>query len=88
MKNIEKSIEEIVIDLLQKGSLSINDLIKEISKERENTTKQGGARVLRKLSKEEKIIIHNKNISLNLHFIKKMNNFYNLVKYSYYHKSS
>ncbi|MFO0743742.1 MAG: hypothetical protein U0469_01680 [Candidatus Paceibacterota bacterium] len=83
IKNKDKSIEELVLEFLQKGSISSVNLIKEISKERKSSTKQGVYRVLRKLAKEEKIIIHNKNVSLNLHYIKKMNNFYNLAQYYY-----
>lgn len=83
LKNKEKSIEEITIEFLQKGSLSTSDLIENISKERKNTTKQGVYRVLRKLNEEEKIIIHNKNVSLNLHYIKKMSNFFTIAEHFY-----
>ena len=55
-KNKEKSIEELVFDLLQKGSISINELIKEINRKRNSATKQGVYRVLRKLNEEEKKI--------------------------------
>lgn len=87
LKNKEKSIEELVFDLLQKGSISINELIKEMNKKRGSATKQGVYRVLRKLSEEEKILIHNKNVSLNLHYLKKMSNFFTLAEHFYLPKN-
>jgi len=86
-KNKEKSIEELVFDLLQKGSISINELIKEINRKRNSATKQGVYRVLRKLNEEEKILIHNKNVSLNLHYLKKMSNFFTLAEHFYLPKN-
>ncbi|MEI6352892.1 MAG: hypothetical protein WCO35_03080 [Candidatus Nomurabacteria bacterium] len=79
----KKPIEDLLLNILQKGPILISDLIYSLSKERGNTTKQGVYRVLRKLNNEEKIVINKKQVSLNLHFIKKMNNFFSLAQYFY-----
>jgi len=86
-RDYKKPIEELILETLQKGSLLSVDLIEEIFKLRKGTTKQGVYRVLRKLNEEEKILIHNKNISLNLHYLKKMTNFFNLAEHFYLPKN-
>ena len=66
MQIFNGKIEEMVLRILfEKDVLSIADLIMTIKKQRKNTTKQGVYRVLRKLSGEEKIIIHQSSVSLN-----------------------
>ncbi len=79
----KQSIEQLVVNILQKGSISSVDLIRNISLIRPITTKQGVYRVLRKLKNEEKIVIHGKMISLNLHWIRKMSNFFSLAQFNY-----
>ena len=63
--------------------ISTIELIEMISGIRAKTTKQGVYRVLRKLKNEEKIVIHGKLISLSLHWIKTMNEFFSLAQFYY-----
>lgn len=76
-------IEQLIIKTVQKGTISTIKLIENISAVRPKTTKQGVYRVLRKLRDEEKIVIHGKSVSLNLHWIKKMNEFFSLAQFYY-----
>lgn len=82
MKTVQ-SIEDLAINTLQKGSRSPKELVESISLIRANGTKQGVYRVLRKLKKEEKIVIHGRLVSLNLQWIKKMSEFYSLAEHYY-----
>ena len=76
-------IERLILETLQKGTTSTTKLIENIFAIRPKTTKQGIYRVLRKLRDEEKIVIHGKSVSLNLHWIKKMNEFFSLAQFYY-----
>jgi len=82
-KHIKQPIEQLILKILQKGTISTIKLIKSISIVRPKTTKQGVYRVLRKLKGEEKIVIHGKSVSLNLHWIKNMNEFFSLAQFYY-----
>ncbi len=79
-------IEQLILKTLQKGAILTIKLIEHIALIRHKTTKQGVYRVLRKLRDEEKIVIHGKSISLNLHWIKKMNEFFSLAHFYYSQK--
>jgi hypothetical protein len=79
----KQNIENLVIQIIQKGSSATNDLIEKISDSRPGSTKQGVYRVLRKLKKEEKVVIHGKLVSLNLHWVKKQEEFFSLAQYFY-----
>jgi len=82
-KQKNQPIEQLVLKTLQKGTISTIKLIESISIIRPKTTKQGVYRVLRKLKDEEKIVIHGKSISLNLHWIKNMTEFFSLAQFYY-----
>jgi hypothetical protein len=82
-KETRQPIELSILKTLQKGTISSVKLIESISILRPKTTKQGVYRVLRKLKKEEKIVIHGKLVSLNLHWIKNMNEFFSLAQFHY-----
>ncbi|MFA4872151.1 MAG: hypothetical protein WC610_03815 [Patescibacteria group bacterium] len=82
-KRTNQPIEQLILKTLQKGTISTIKLIENISTIRPKTTKQGVYRVLRKLKDEEKIVIHGKSVSLNLHWIKNMNEFFSLAQFYY-----
>jgi len=82
-KQPKQPIEQLILKTLQKGTISTIKLIESISAIRLKTTKQGVYRVLRKLKDEEKIVIHGKSVSLNLHWIKNMNEFFSLAQFYY-----
>jgi len=84
----KETIEQLVIDTLQKGAIATVDLILELHKVRPNTTKQGVYRVLRKLKNEEKVVIHGKLVSLNSNWITNMTEFFSLAQYYYSSKNS
>ncbi|MEK7621988.1 MAG: hypothetical protein AAB415_02300, partial [Patescibacteria group bacterium] len=67
----------------QKGTMPTIKLIESVSAIRPKTTKQGVYRVLRKLRDEEKIVIHGKEASLNLHWLKDRNEFFSLAQFYY-----
>lgn len=85
-KHPKQPIEPLILKILQKGTISTIELIEKISALRLATTKQGVYRVLRKLKNEEKIVIHGKSVSLNLHWIKNMNEFFSLAQFYYSRK--
>jgi len=82
-KQPKQPIEQLILKTLQKGTISTIKLIESISAIRLKTTKQGVYRVLRKLKDEEKIVIYGKSVSLNLHWIKNMNEFFSLAQFYY-----
>ena len=81
-----QSLEERVIELLRKGPVRITDLILAVKKQRQLTTKQGIYRVLRLLKKEEVVLIYQKQASLNIRWLNKLNEFSDLS--TYYYQSS
>lgn len=83
MKSNGLTIEHSVVELLQKGPLTAVELIKRIQTKRPSTTKQGVYRALRKLKKDEEVIIHGKSVSLNLQWVRKMSEFYSLAQFYY-----
>ncbi len=82
-KQLKQPIEQLMLKTLQKGTISTIKLIQSISAVRPKTTKQGVYRVLRKLKDEGKIVIYGKSVSLNLHWIKNMNEFFSLAQFHY-----
>ena len=70
------SIEDFIINNLQKGSLPIVKLIKIIEIARPGTTKQGVYKVIRSLKKDEVVVISNKNIGLSGVWLAKMEEFF------------
>ncbi len=83
LKPIIEPIEGLILKILQKGTMPTIKLIESVSAIRSKTTKQGVYRVLRKLRNEEKIVIHGKLVSLNLHWIKDRNEFFSLAQFYY-----
>ncbi len=81
--NEGKTIEDLVIQTLQKGSLLSVELIAVLKKQRIGTTNQGVYRVLRKLEQEEKITIHGKSVSLNVQWLRRMADFFSVARYEY-----
>ncbi len=69
------SIEDHIISSLQKGSVSIVELIKTIKTIRPETTKQGVYLIIRKLKKQEIVVVHKKNISLSSVWLSLMKEF-------------
>lgn len=82
----EKTVEELIVEGLKKGPSKTVDLIKQIRKERSATTKQGVYRVLRILKTKEVVVIHKKQVSLNIRWLKKIQEFSELASY-YYQKN-
>lgn len=78
-----KSVEEVVLGTLQKGTLLGTEIVRQTSLLRPKTTKQAVYRVLRKLKNEEKIAIHGKSVSLNIQWIKSMGEFFSLAEFYY-----
>jgi hypothetical protein len=86
-KQLKQPIEQLILEMLQRGTISTIKLIESIFNIRPKTTKQGVYRVLRKLKTEEKIVLHGKSVSLNLHWIKNMHEFFSLAQFYYTPKS-
>jgi predicted transcriptional regulator len=84
MRNISTRtpLEKIIIDFLQKGPVNITDLIGNINKKRK-VTKQGVYFCLRGLVQQEMVVVHNKQASLNVRFIKKMKTFFETASQHY-----
>ncbi len=80
----DKSVEDEVLKVLQQGTLLATEIIKKVALLRVSTTKQAVYRVLRKLKKEEKVAIHGKSVSLNIQWIKAMEEFFSLAQFHYY----
>src|SRR3989344_5919499 len=83
MKSADNSVEEIVLEILQKGTLLGVEIVQQVSLLRPGTTKQAVYRVFRKLKKEEKIVIHGKSVSLNIQCLKTMSEFFSLAEFHY-----
>lgn len=85
MEAKSKNIEELILYHLQKGSVVILKLIEQIKTNRPNTTKQGVYATLRKLKKEEKVLIHNGQASLNIKWVQQMSEYFAKTQYYYTH---
>ncbi len=83
MKLADNSVEEAVLEILQKGTLLGAEIVRQASLLRPETTKQAVYRVLRKLKDEEKVVIHGKSVSLNIQWLKSMSEFYSLAEFYY-----
>lgn len=71
-------LESIIIELLQKGPVNTAHLIEAVRDVRPKTTKQGVYFALRNLSKQEITILHNKQVTLNVRWIKNMERFFSV----------
>jgi hypothetical protein len=76
-----KSIEDHIIINLQNGALPIIKLIEIIEKIRPKTTKQGVYLAIRKLKKQEIVVVHKKNASLSSVWLKAMEEFFVSAQY-------
>ena len=77
------SIEEQIVSLLQKNSLTGARLLEEIKKDRPKTTKQAVYAALRVLRSGEIVVKHRKLFSLSSVWIIKMTEFFQLAKHFY-----
>lgn len=80
--NTPITIEDHIFNTLQKGSLSIVELIKLIKDKRVGTTKQGVYLVIRKLKKQEVVVVNKKNISLSSVWLKSLEEFATRAQYN------
>ncbi len=78
-----ENIEEQIIKLLQKKSLSGMDLLVAIEKVRPKTTKQAVYSILRKLKKDEIVVTHGKMVSLSSLWIARMGDFFTTARHYY-----
>lgn len=76
------SIEDYIVTFLQNSSIPIVELIARIQEKRPGTTKQAVYLIIRKLKKEEIVVVHKKNISLSGVWVTAMENFFASAKYS------
>lgn len=83
----KKTIEEYIIKILVKDSLSTVLLLSEINKII-SCTKQGFYKALRNLKEEEVVVIHAKKVSLSYVWIKKQSDFYNSAIYKLTNKKT
>ncbi len=83
MDSTDKSVEDEVLRVLQKGTLLGTEIVRQVSLLRPHTTKQGVYRVLRKLKDEEKVAIHGKFVSLNIQWVNAMSEFFSLAGFHY-----
>lgn len=77
------SIEEQIVSLLQKNSLTGARLLEEIKKDRPKTTKQAVYVALRVLRSGEIVVKHRKLFSLSSVWIIKMTEFFHMARYFY-----
>jgi len=82
--NINKpvTIEDFIYSSLLKGTVSIVKMIESIHLARPKTTKQGVYAVIRKLKKQETVVVHKKNISLSGVWLKSMEDFIDQAMYN------
>ncbi len=79
-----QNIEQVILQLLQKGSLTTRELRTLLQrKEKGGVTKQGMYRVLRRLIRAEIVVKHAKQISLNVAWLTKMESFVSLAEHFY-----
>lgn len=77
------TLENTVIECLQKGTLSTTDLLKLLREKRSRTTKQGMYAVLRKLIRAEVVLKHKQLVSLNIVWLSKLESFVSLAEHFY-----
>lgn len=74
---------EYILDILKYGPKNVVELIEQIKKERPGTTKQGVYASLRKLKKQEEVVIHHKQTSLNLKWLNEMSIYFSTARSNY-----
>lgn len=83
-----KTLEEYILNTLQKGSYGTIELLEKIRKARPSTTKQGFYQALRKLKKDEVAIVYAKRVSLSHIWINKMADYFRKAESMYASTSS
>ena len=78
-----KKIEDIIISILIKGKRKSTPLLEEVRLLRRNTTKQGFYAILRKLRRNEVVLVYKGIVSLNVVWIKKIKNIFELADKKY-----
>lgn len=79
-------IETLIPSLLQKGSLPTDQLIDAVRKKRPHTTKQAVYAALRKLRKEDKVVMEKQRVALSQIWVKKMHTFFTVAQKFYAEK--
>lgn len=77
------NIEDLIIKAVAPKPQETTQLIAEVNKIRLNTTKQAVYACLRKLAKENLILVNKQIVSLNLKYVDKMIKFYSDIKHDY-----
>lgn len=77
------SVEELILEQLQKGPINTVVLIEKIQNIRPRTTKQGVYVALRNLRKDEVVVSHNKRTSFNIRWLKHMGHFFTIAEQYY-----
>lgn len=85
MNIYQNSIRTHILEACQLKAMNIVELIAQIQKIREKTTKQAVYTAIRKLKEEEIVVTHKKYISLNKLWIQRQLDFYNLADSEYNH---
>lgn len=83
MLNRPKTIEDYILSALQKGPLGTVPLLTQIQSIRPGTTKQAFYQALRKLKKDEVVVIYSKRVSLSNLWINKMSEYFNQARRNY-----
>lgn len=83
-----ESIEDHILVTLQKGVLPIVMLIEKIKQERPGTTKQGVYLIIKRLKKQEIVVVHNKNVSLSTVWLSALDKFVSDAEYNTKHTTS
>lgn len=78
-----KTIEEFILSLLKEGFFSTTKLLEKVQEKRAGTTKQGFYQALRKLKKEEVVVIYGKRASLSHLWIKRMSEYFDSARSVY-----
>lgn len=78
-----KKIEDIIISKLIRGEQRSTSLLDDIRKTRKNTTKQGFYAILRKLRKNEIVLVYKGIVSLNTVWIRKLRGIFELADKKY-----
>lgn len=77
------TIEDYTLSLLQEGPLGTTDLLHKLQEARTGTTKQALYQTLRKLKKEEVVVLRSKLVSLSHIWINKMSDYFSLAQRAY-----
>lgn len=78
-----KTLEEYILNCLQKGSSGTIELLEQIKNVRPKTTKQGFYQALRKLKKEEAVVVYAKRATLSHIWINKMADYFRTAESMY-----